>query len=345
MKDLKFKSVLLYTISLTVALGLMWYIFRDLDFSVVLSKLKQLNYGWIALSVIIAISSHYARAYRWNLLLQPLGFQLKTWRTFLAVMSMYFVNLILPRMGEVSRCGVLKRTDKVPVTASLGTVVVERLVDFLALLFLLTIVLVAEFGRLKSYLLAAFEHTFDKLQDNLNLLFLLAGLVVLGVLGIIFLFTSKRSFLRNNPIILKVKSFLKDLSLGFTSIGKLQNKAGFWLSTLLIWAAYYLMAYFIIFAYPPTVGLSMWAGLSILVMGGLGMAAPVQGGLGTYHAMVSGILILYGISEQDGIIFATIMHSAQTLMVLILGGICLLLSLLISPKEKEESQTKQIAKA
>lgn len=84
------------------------------------------------------------------------------------------------------------------------------------------------------------------------------------------------------------------------------------------------MAYVVIFALPPTENLSLMAGLTILVMGGLGMAAPVQGGIGTYHALVSSVLVLYGIKETDGVLFATILHTTQTIAVLVVGGCCIL---------------------
>ena len=120
---------------------------------------------------------------------------------------------------------------------------------------------------------------------------------------------------------------------GFTSVLKLQNKSGFWISTLLIWVLYYTMAYVVIFAMPSTSHLGLLAGLSILIMGGLGMSAPVQGGFGTYHILVGSVLSLYGVAQKDGYFFATLIHTSQTLTVLIVGSISFMLSLRIKKKK------------
>jgi uncharacterized protein (TIRG00374 family) len=289
-----------------------------------ISRLDNLEYSWLILSIALSVVSHFARAYRWNLLIKPLGYNLNLFRTFLAVMVGYFANILLPRMGEVTKCAVLRRTDSVPMTLSLGTVVAERFLDFLVLLSLLVFTLIIEFKRLKTFFFGFFQNTTAGIGENLMGIYI-AGGVVLFIIALISIFgKNKIRNLKTHSLFLKVRIFIKEMIQGLMSIRKIDNRWGFWISTIIIWLMYYLMAYVVIFALPQTSGLGIAAGLTILVMGGLGMAAPVQAGIGTYHALVSSVLVLYGISETDGVLFATILHTTQTLAVLVIGGLSIL---------------------
>jgi glycosyltransferase 2 family protein len=316
-----------YVISLFVAIALLYYVFRGWDISDVINRFKQVHYSWVLLSVFLSIISHVLRAYRWNLLLAPVGYKnLSTYRTFKAVMIGYLTNLIAPRLGEISRCGVLKRTDNVNMSASIGTVVAERIFDFLGLLSLIFFALVLEFERLSNFFvdftndkLAGFEMTSAKLA-----VFLVLGFILAGALIILWWF---RERIKRKPLYYKLRSFAREMADGFTSVLRLEKKRGFWLSTVFIWLLYYVMAYVLFFSVDSTSHLGLTAGLSILIMGGLGMSAPVQGGFGTYHILVGSILLTYGIAEKDGFFFATLVHTSQTLSVMIFGGISLLLTL------------------
>ncbi len=303
----------------------MAYVFKDIEMTDMVSRLKNLDYSWIILSIALSIISHIARAYRWNILIKPLGFSLSVYRTFLAVMIGYFANLLVPRMGEVTKCAILKRTDNVPITLSLGTVVAERFLDFIVLMSLLLFTFLIEYNLLKEYLLGFFSSKASGVGENLMGIYIMGGLffTILLVLTIY----GKKIFkkLKSLSFYNKLNNFIKEMCAGLMSIRTIDNKFGFWSSTLLIWVLYYLMAYVVFFSLPQTAGLGYMAGLTILVMGGLGMAAPVQGGIGTYHALVSSVLVLYGILETDGVLFATVLHTSQTLAVLLVGGLCLLI--------------------
>ncbi|MDQ3535379.1 MAG: flippase-like domain-containing protein, partial [Bacteroidota bacterium] len=288
------------------------------------SRLQYLDYSWVILSVLLSIISHFARAYRWNILISPLGYKLNIFRTFLAVMVGYFANLLLPRMGEVTKCAVLKRTDNVPLTLSLGTVVAERVLDFIVLMSLLAITIIVEYNLLKDFFFGFFYNKTSGLGENLVGIYMMGGFIILMIILVVVFGKKLFNKMRSLSFIYKFKATLKELIKGLLSIKTIENKTGFWFSTVIIWVMYYLMAYIVVFALPQTSGLGFTAGLTILVMGGLGMAAPVQGGIGTYHALVSSVLVLYGIKETDGVLFATVLHTSQTLMVLVVGGICLL---------------------
>lgn len=316
-----------YVISLFVAITLLYYVFRGWDLGDVVNRFIQVNYSWVLFSVFLSIISHVLRAYRWNLLLAPVGYNnLSTYRTFKAVMIGYLTNLITPRLGEITRCGVLKRTDGVNMSASIGTVVAERIFDFLGLLSLIVLALAIEFDRLSGFFVDFINDKFGGLQmtsTKLGIL-LIFGFILAGGLITLWWF---RERIKRKPMYYKIRSFIREMIHGFTSVLRLEKKRWFWLSTIFIWVLYYVMAYVLFFSVESTSHLGLTAGLSVLIMGGLGMSAPVQGGFGTYHLFVGSVLLTYGIAEKDGFFFATLVHTSQTLSVMIFGGISLLLTL------------------
>jgi len=238
----------------------------------------------------------------------------------------YLTNLIAPRLGEITRCGVLKRTDGVNMSASFGTVVAERIFDFLGLLSLIVLALTLEFERLSSFFVNFINDKFGGIQmtsGNLSFILIIGFILAIGLLTLWWF----RERIKRKPFYYKLRSFIREMIHGFTSVLRLKKRRGFWLSTIFIWVLYYVMAYVLFFSVDSTSHLGLTAGLSVLIMGGLGMSAPVQGGFGTYHIFVGSILLTYGIAEKDGFFFATLVHTSQTLSVMIFGGISLLLTL------------------
>jgi hypothetical protein len=140
------KGILKYTISLGIGIALMAWVFNGIPLSNILERLLEVNYFWVVLTILIGIMSHWLRAFRWNILLEPVHGPVSIKSTFPIVLSMYLVNLAIPRGGEVYRCGALKKTDEVPVFTSIGTVIAERIFDlfFLAVLLLVMILLEAD---------------------------------------------------------------------------------------------------------------------------------------------------------------------------------------------------------
>lgn len=330
----KVKSFLKYFISLAVAAGLFWFVYKDLNITSSIEKIKDANYSWIFLSIFLSIISHISRAYRWNILLKPAGYSPTLSRTFWAVMVGYLANLVVPRMGEVTRCGVLKKTNEVPMTVSIGTVVAERIIDFLTLMLLVVLGFIIEFERLNEFLSGFLFEQAAAVGDNLFALYLLAGIGLVFFIIVFIIIRIFRHKIRRNPLFLKVRSFLRDMVSGLTSISRIEQKAAFWFSTFVIWLMYFLMSYVVVFALEETSSLGIGAGIALLIMGGLGMAAPVQGGIGAYHALITAVLLLYGIKEADGQVFAFILHTSQLLMVVVVGSISLVISMVITKKSK-----------
>ena len=335
------KAVLKYTVSLAIAGGLFWYVYKDMDIASSIVKLKGANYSWVFLSMFLAVVSHLFRAYRWNLILEPVSNKPTLSRTFGAVMVGYLANLVVPRMGEVSRCGILKKTDGIPMAVSIGTVVAERVIDLISLLIVIFIGFMIEFDRLNEFLSGFFHGKTQSLGENLFILYILAGVAGLGLVVLFLIFRLFKEKIKNNNLFLKMRALLREIIAGLTSIKSVKSHTSFWFCTVMIWVLYFLMSYVMVFALITTSSLSMGAGIDLLIMGGLGMSAPVQGGIGTYHALVTAVLVLYGIQEADGQVFAFLLHTSQTLMVILVGSISLILTLVAKKQFKQEHYAQQ----
>lgn len=324
------KQLLKYLISLVVAGGLLWYVFKDIDLDAMLVAIGQADYRPVALYGVLILVAHWSRAVRWGLLLEPVvGYRSSATNLTLAVLTGYFANLLIPRMGEVTRCGTLNRTDDVPVNVSFGTVVAERIFDVIMLVLLIGLTFVLEFGRLSTFLTEFLGSKFNlaTLQDNTGLLIGGAVLLIGGAVVAWWLFGRYKDRLMQNPLLSKIIGFGMGLLEGLLSVRKLRSPGLFLFHTLLIWGMYYATMYVLFFAMPQTAKLGPLAGLTILTMGTIGMAAPTQGGLGAFNILVGSALALYGLSPQDGQTLATLMLLSQWLFVILYGGISFLIVL------------------
>lgn len=309
--------------SILLAAFLLYLVFKNINWVEFWEKTQTVNAWWVLLSVSISVIAFFARAYRWNVLLEPLGYNLRTGKTTLAVMIGYLANLAIPRLGELTRCGVLNRNDKVTMAHGFGSVVAERIVDLFTLFILIFVGLIVEYDRITSFLIEAYS--------GLNLpgyvIYIFTGFVAFGF-GFLIYVVKKRNKL-NGKFADLIKSFVD----GLLSLGKIRKVSGFIISSVIIWLVYYFMAYVIVFALPETSNLDFGAGFLLLVTGGIALSIPVQSGFGTYHGMVAGMLLLYGIDQTTGLFFATLMHTSQIVSIAIFGTIAFILSALLRRKE------------
>ncbi|MBP6386742.1 MAG: flippase-like domain-containing protein [Pseudarcicella sp.] len=319
------KKIIQYLVSLVFTGLIMSYVFKNIKFVDLISVFQSANYYWIALSTVMMIIAHIARAQRWRMLLEPLGQNPTLWGTSLAVFLGYFANYIVPRMGEVSKCSALQKSDNVPFQLSFGAVLAERIFDVVVLLLLLVINLLVEFDRLKDFFISEFS-------SKISLLLSLMAVGIVGFLLFVFLLKKYRTFFLNNPLLGKIYLFINGIIEGVLGIKKLKKPGAFIFYTCVIWLMYFLAAYVLFFALAETQSLGLKAGLTVLVMGSLGMAAPTVGGIGPYHFLVGNILVLYGLSQKSGIDLAVFIHGSQMLMQIGLGIIAFLITF-FSPKK------------
>ena len=275
---------------------------------------------WLGASVVIAIFAFISRAVRWTLLMEPLGYKPRLNNTLYALLLGYFANLAIPRIGEITRCGALANVEKVPFNSLIGTVIIERAIDLIMLFLTMLLVAVLEFDLLSSFIM---EKIIDPITGDLSMAENgLAIAVVLSVMIISFLLLKK--YLTSgdgneSALKQKIKGVLREIGSGLKAILRMKKNGWFIFHTIFIWVLYFLMTWVCFFCLEPTSHLDVNAGLFILVVGGLGMSAPVQGGIGAYHYIVSQGLQLFDISSTDGIAYATLVHTTQTLLVVILG--------------------------
>lgn len=325
-------SVLKYVLSLALAIVLLYLAFRNIDFAEFIAKSREVDYSYVIISIGLSLLSYYARAYRWNILLKPLGYtHLNIHRTSLAILVGYLANLAFPRLGEVTRCGMMKRSDDVPVSASLGTVITERIIDLLTLILLILIVLLTQYDLFVGFIADVFQDLGDieGLMWKSGLIMLGGGLLLFGLLFLLY---------QKFP---KVQIFIKELVRGLISLKSIENIWGFVISTLVLWITYYFMSYIIVFSIPETAGLSWGVGLMLLVTGGIALAIPVQGGIGTYHALVSAMLVLYSVEKTTGVFLATLLHTSQIVAIAVFGGIALIISVFINRRKANEQDSRK----
>lgn len=323
-----------YILLLAISVALMWYALRNLDFGRIQQELRAARWEWVLVSVLVSIPGYLSRAWRWKMQLDAAGQRSGFWNTYHALMVGYLANLVLPRAGEVVRCTVLTRTAGVPVKVSLGTVITERVIDMFTLLSLLALLLLLEFGHLQSFFYLQFNDSYDSLAANRTTLLLAilavgTGLVLIGW----FVWRNLERF-RLNPHFQRAASFARGLLAGLLSVRRVRPQSAFWFHTIFTWATYFFTAVALFPTLPSTAGLGLNVALALLVIGGFGMAAPVQGGIGVFHLLVQGALMAYGLGKEQGMAYALISHTTQTVLVVLMGGISFVASITQTARRK-----------
>ncbi len=330
------KAFVKYAVSFALGAGLLWYVYKDTNIALLYQEIKEAEYSWVLLSFIFTLISHGARAYRWNLLMEPVNISPGIRNSFFAVMVGYLANTLLPRMGEVSRCAILHRTDDVPVSKSFGTVITERVFDLLSLIVILSAALLIEMDRLSDFVLGMLGAKFS--GGSGIYIVIAAGFVFLilgaGLAYLLIRFIMKKYY--HTALYQKIYVFVTGLLQGVLSFRKLKKKKEFIISTIVIWVCYFYMSYVVFFALPDTGHLGISAGLAVLVLGGIGMAAPSPGGIGSYHWIIMNGLLLYGLTLEQGRLYATLVHSSQLLFIVTVGLLSLFASFIIGKKKRQK---------
>lgn len=331
----KIFTIIQYLFFLGLGVLLLWLSFRKLDMSEVWSDIKKANYYWLILALAFAGVSHIFRALRWNLLINSLNYKTKLSTTFFAVMIGYLANTAVPRMGELARCGVLSKKEKIPFNALFGTVISERLFDLISLVIILFLIIVFQINTLRDFLNQIFGPFFESVFSNLENILLFAGVIILSVGALIFFALAFRKALRKLPYYQKIKSFLTGLIDGVKTIMRLRKKWLFLFYSFMIWLLYAIMVYLPVLMLPETSDLTFINGLTILAIGSLGIVAPVPGGIGAYHFIVKAVLVeLYSIGGNAAGSFAAITHAGQTILNVIVGSLSYFYIVFLSEKEK-----------
>lgn len=302
---------------------LLWIAFKNVDFKSLKADLEEADYYWLILSVLFGFLAYLSRTRRWMLLIHPLGFRPAFWNTFHGLMTGYLANIALPRIGEITRCVALGKKEKIPVDQLVGTVVVERTIDFISLLILTIVIFLTSGVLIKEFLK---ENIIEPVQSKLagmpGITWIIWLTLIVILVSVMILMMRYRKHLRHIRFFSKMFDVAKGVINGLKTITGLERKWEFVFHTFFIWLNYALMTWVVVFAIPSTSHLSFWNSIFILVVGGLAMSAPVQGGFGAFHYLVSrGMAFIEGVSLEDGLVYAILTHESQLLFVIIVGAV------------------------
>jgi hypothetical protein len=331
-------SVLKYLFFIALGVALLFLAFRGLAFAELWEELKTANYWWVLAAIPVAVLSHVFRALRWNLLIEQMGYKTRTSTTFYSVMMGYLANLALPRLGEVTRCGFLSKKENIPFNALFGSVIAERVFDLVVLIFIIGLVLVTQIkiigGFLNEILIKPLLGVYS--GDFLAIIIVLSSLSLLGVISL-FVFRKLKPWLKTTMLYGKIESFIDGFMDGLKSIAKLKQRSLFFFHTFMIWFLYLVMIVLPFYAFEETAFLTFVDGVTILGIGSLGVIAPVPGGIGSYHFVITELLSqLYDIPVKAAAAYATANHASQTIMIIVVGLVSYILLILVKTKARNE---------
>ncbi len=329
------KQILKVILFIAIGVGLFIFVYKNIDTQETIKSLKNANYNWIILSVILGLVSHISRAMRWNLLIKPMGYKPKTLNSFFSVMIMYISNIAVPRSGEFVRCSVMSRYEKIPFPKLFGTVITERVFDFIMLFLMLIAVLLYSLRDIKKVVSnnPGVYEKLAKINQPHYLIIITVTLIALAILMYVFRHQIKKSIIAR-----KIKKFLQDMFEGIKTVYYMQEKLKFIFHTVLIWVLYFVMIYVTFFAFEFTSHLTVMQALVIFVLASFGMVFPSPGGIGSWHFMVIQGLFLYGVSEPEKAgAFAFAAHGSMTLMLIVVGAISFILMPIMNKNHISES--------
>lgn len=291
----------------------------DEERKLIISYIINADLKYIISAIVFGILSHLSRAFRWKFLLNPLGYYPRFINSILAVLVSYIANLGIPRSGEILRATTLSNYEKIPFEKLFGTIIAERLIDFIILLSLIFLTLSLQFESIWEILR---EKTFD-LQKLIAVIFIL-----------LLIFFGLKKFLgkNNSKILTKIKAFIEGLIEGIMSIKNMPYKLAFATHTIFIWTMYFSMFYIIKWTIPEMQNLQIIQMLPSFVIGGLTLTAT-NGGIGIYPLSVAMTLSSFGISNESGLAFGWIVWTSQTLMIIFFGSLSFFILPLVNRKK------------
>jgi len=292
-------------------------------FDKLISDFKNTHLFWLIVISVCFTFSQLFRAIRWRFLLRPMGYEISLFNSFATVMVGYFANLGIPRVGEFVRAGFLAKYEEVAIEKAFATIVIERVVDVILLLFMLLLGFIFHYDALWGYLS-------DNLVISTSKLAMIGGALV--VLGLIGLYILKKVLSLDDeklhPIAKKIKGLITGFVEGLLEIKKLPNVGSFVVYSIGIWLMYFLMHYLAFYAFDPVAHLSAIDGILVFDFGSLGIVFPSPGGMGSYHFMIVESLKILGVDPVDGFSFAMITFFTLTIFCTIVFG---LISLILLP--------------
>ena len=309
-----FKKLLQVVFPLLLGTFILVWVYRDFNFQRVGEVLTgQMNYGWIALSLVFGVFANLFRGWRWKLALEPLDEHPKTANCIYAIFISYASNLVIPRVGEVTRCGVLSKYDQVSFSKSLGTVVSERMIDTLCVGLITGLALLSQMPVFATF----FAETGTNVGRYAEVL--TSGHFYLIILCTLAVFLLAFFLVRNIALFAKLKGILQNIWQGIIALKDIKQIPLYVCYTIGIWGCYFLEFYLAFYAFEFSAQLGITAGLVMFVVGTLAVIVPTPNGAGPWHFAIMTMMMLYGVGKEDAGIFALLVHGIQTFLLILLG--------------------------
>ena len=307
------KKTLKVLIPILIAAVLLAWIYRDFDFSSFGQSLLSMDWGWMAASLVAGAMSYVIRGIRWRLLLEPMGVRATDALCINSVNVAYMMNIVIPRIGEVSRCAILRRYDGVPFPKSLGTIVTERVIDLVCIALITLLALSLAHGEIDDFV-ATTGLNVGQYADMLHSsrFYIVIGAVACGCL-LLFTLLRRYAFWR------KMRAAFADMWRGAMSIAHVRRPVSFVIYTILIGVCYYLHFYLTFYSFGFTSGLGWLAGLVMFVVGSFAVVVPTPNGAGPWHYVIIVAMMMYGVRRDEAALFALVVHSLQTSLVVLMG--------------------------
>lgn len=317
------KQIIKLGIFISLSVVLLYLAFRNINLIDVFRELKNANYLWVLVAFVASVLAFISRARRWILLIRPLGYNPSLKSSYHAVMTGYLFNFAAPRLGELTRCVALSRKEKIPVDSLFGTVIAERAFDLVSMIIIMFILILGRGNLMDSFLR---ENVIQPIGEKISSAFGFSSVfIIILILFHVVMFLMLlmyRERLMKIKLFAKISDIMKGIFRGLKTFISMKAKLEFIIHTIIIWSFYIVMTWVIIYAIPSTSHLQFGDAVFILVIGSIGMSAPVQGGIGAFHWIVSrGLNVVYGIDLKDGLAYATLSHESQLILIAILGTV------------------------
>jgi uncharacterized protein (TIRG00374 family) len=320
-----FKRQVLPVVKMALPIGLgvylVWYIYKQLnptERDALYQAFVQANYFWVGLSFSMGLLSHYIRGYRWRYQLEAMGHDVPVAHNFMAVMSGYLVNMVLPRVGEVTRAVAVQRYYGVSFQKGFGSIMAERALDMIILFLICAVTLTLQYDALRVYA----DQLLGTLPGATAAAILIGALVVGGLLAWLALQWMRR--MRHIKLVAWLVNFTDGLLEGLRSVLRMKKRGAYLLATLAIWALYIGMFRLCFYALDATAQVGMDAIFAGFVIGSMAIVL-IPGGIGAFPVGIMEVLALYGVAKEMGFALGWILWFSQTSMIVLVGGICMLL--------------------
>lgn len=315
----KILSVLKYCIFLGIGIFLVWWQIgkmTDLQKTEFIESLKNIHYVYMIPVIIMAVLSHISRAIRWKILIEPMGYQPSTANSFYTVMCGYFANTFVPRAGEILRCTLLSRYEKIPFTKLVGTVIIERLVDLVSYFIIIVITFLIQIKTVSDFITEKIK-IISGSEQSMPLWIKLAMVAAAGLVLLLLLRWLLKKY-REHSLVEKLQKLQHGLKEGFLTILKLKRKRAFFAHSVFIWTMYLLQMYVGFSALSVTSNLGIEAAFSVLSLSTLAMIIS-PGGIGAFPVAVQQVLLIYNL---DNISFGWLVWGVNTSIIIVLGILC-----------------------